>query len=94
MPLLRSEKIFRYSRMPILKSKQRYSNLNVEIGLIVPIFSYFTIMSLIAFKGSDLLLANFFHDDAFFYIKTAQNISVGLGSTFDGLNQTNGYHPL
>lgn len=76
------------------KTKSRCSNLSGNVGLIVPIIGYLIIVSLIAFSGSDLLLANFFHDDAFFYIKTAQNISVGLGSTFDGLNQTNGYHPL
>jgi hypothetical protein len=33
-------------------------------------------------------------DDAFYYFKTAQNISQGYGSTFDRINQTNGYHPL
>jgi hypothetical protein len=39
-------------------------------------------------------LLNFAHDDSFFYIKTASNFSKGLGSTFDGINITNGYHPL
>lgn len=39
-------------------------------------------------------LLNFAHDDSFFYIKTAHNLSKGLGSTFDGVNLTNGYHPL
>jgi hypothetical protein len=39
-------------------------------------------------------LLNFAHDDSFFYIKTASNFSKGLGSTFDGINPTNGYHPL
>ena len=36
----------------------------------------------------------FTRDDAYYYFKTAQNISEGLGSTFDGINLTNGYHPL
>ncbi len=36
----------------------------------------------------------FTRDDAYFYFKTAQNISAGRGSTFDGLSLTNGYHPL
>lgn len=36
----------------------------------------------------------FTRDDAYFYFKTAQNIGEGLGSTFDGINPTNGYHPL
>lgn len=36
----------------------------------------------------------FTRDDAFYYFKVAQNISEGHGSTFDGINPTNGYHPL
>jgi hypothetical protein len=33
-------------------------------------------------------------DDAFYYFRTARNIVAGLGSTFDGVSLTNGYHPL
>jgi len=40
------------------------------------------------------LLAWFQTDDAFYYFVTARNISEGLGSTFDGIALTNGYHPL
>ncbi len=36
----------------------------------------------------------FTRDDAYYYFKVAQNISEGQGSTFDGINRTNGYHPL
>lgn len=36
----------------------------------------------------------FSRDDAYYYFKVAQNITNGLGSTFDGINATNGYHPL
>src|SRR5829696_2074212 len=36
----------------------------------------------------------FVRDDAYYYFKVAQNISEGHGSTFDGINKTNGYHPL
>src|SRR5687767_13892545 len=36
----------------------------------------------------------FIRDDAYYYLKVAQNISEGQGSTFDGINTTNGYHPL
>lgn len=39
-------------------------------------------------------LLNFTNDDSFFYIKTAYNFSAGYGSTFDGSELTNGYHPL
>jgi hypothetical protein len=33
-------------------------------------------------------------DDAFYYFGIARNVAAGHGSTFDGLNLTNGYHPL
>lgn len=39
-------------------------------------------------------LINFAHDDSFFYLKTADNLVLGFGSTFDRINPTNGYHPL
>jgi hypothetical protein len=40
------------------------------------------------------LFSGFFPDDAFYYYKTAINIRNGLGPTFDGVNVTNGFHPL
>lgn len=33
-------------------------------------------------------------DDAFYYLKIAQSIVHGGGSSFDGISPTNGYHPL
>ena len=33
-------------------------------------------------------------DDAFYYFGIARNVAHGHGSTFDGLDLTNGYHPL
>jgi hypothetical protein len=36
----------------------------------------------------------FVRDDAYYYFKVAQNITEGKGSSFDGINPTNGYHPL
>lgn len=40
------------------------------------------------------LLTNTLPDDAFYYFQTARNIVNGYGSTFDGVNLANGYHPL
>lgn len=40
------------------------------------------------------LLNWFTTDDAFYYFKVAQNIAAGNGVTFDGINVTNGFHPL
>src|SRR3990170_2331962 len=36
----------------------------------------------------------FIRDDAYYYFKVAQNITEGRGITFDGINLTNGFHPL
>ncbi len=33
-------------------------------------------------------------DDAWYYFAIGRNLATGHGSTFDGLNPTNGYHPL
>lgn len=33
-------------------------------------------------------------DDGFYYLEIARRAVAGEGSTFDGLNSTNGYHPL
>jgi hypothetical protein len=37
---------------------------------------------------------NLTYDDGFYYLKIAEHIARGAGSTFDGVNPTNGYHPL
>lgn len=33
-------------------------------------------------------------DDSFYYLQVARNVAQGHGSTFDGVELTNGYHPL
>lgn len=40
------------------------------------------------------LLLNTIPDDSFYYFHVARNIVNGFGSTFDGVNLANGYHPL
>jgi hypothetical protein len=40
-----------------------------------------------------IILDSYLHDDSFYYLKTAENLASGLGSTFDGVNPTNGYQP-
>lgn len=39
-------------------------------------------------------LVEFIPDDAFYYFQVARNILNGFGSSFDGFNPTDGYHPL
>jgi len=58
------------------------------------------VVAIIAFVGIRLCigpeetLAFLFYDDAYYYFGVARNLASGLGSTFDGINPTNGYHPL
>jgi len=67
----------------------------------IPWFELLIVLALLGINGyaafSDAYnLPNkwFTRDDAYYYFKVAQNISEGHGSTFDGINPTNGYHPL
>jgi len=59
-----------------------------------------TVVLVVAFVGMRLCLgpeetlAFLFYDDAYYYFGVARNLASGLGSTFDGINPTNGYHPL
>lgn len=48
----------------------------------------------VALSPSRSLLNWYNNDDAYYYFKVAQNIGAGMGSTFDGISLTNGYHPL
>jgi hypothetical protein len=45
-------------------------------------------------SGPEETLAFLFYDDAYYYFGVSRNLAAGLGSTFDGINPTNGYHPL
>jgi hypothetical protein len=47
-----------------------------------------------AIVPANSLMNWFISDDAFYYFKTAQNISEGRGVTFDGLGRDSGFHPL
>ena len=39
-------------------------------------------------------VTSLYTDDAFYYLRIAQHLADGAGSTFDGVHPTNGYHPL
>lgn len=63
----------------------------VEISLVGVVL---LIHLFIALAPSRSLLNWYSNDDAYYYFKVARNISAGLGSSFDGISLTNGYHPL
>lgn len=48
----------------------------------------------VAFAPANSLMNWYNVDDAFYYYKVAQNVIAGHGFTFDGINLTNGFHPL
>jgi hypothetical protein len=62
-----------------------------EITLII---LYISLHLYIALSPSSSLLNWYSNDDAFYYFKVATNITGGHGVTFDGINRTNGFHPL
>ncbi|HEX7555204.1 MAG TPA: hypothetical protein VF338_01170, partial [Leptolinea sp.] len=48
----------------------------------------------VAFAPANNLMNWYSTDDAFYYFKTAQNVSEGYGLTFDRLGPSSGFHPL
>jgi hypothetical protein len=48
----------------------------------------------LAWLPVDVLIARTLPDDAFIYFVIARHLAAGLGATFDGLQSTNGFHPL
>jgi hypothetical protein len=68
----------------------RFSRL-FEISLVTVIMAIYLYA---AFSEAHNFVEWFIRDDAYYYFKVAQNISEGHGSTMDGINLTNGYHPL
>ena len=48
----------------------------------------------VVFAPANSLMNWYVSDDAFYYFKTAQNITEGHGITFDGIGRASGFHPL
>lgn len=48
----------------------------------------------VAFANPNTILDWYSSDDGFYYFQVARNLAAGQGFTFDGLNPTNGFHPL
>lgn len=59
-------------------------------GYILPLL----VLPVIAVISAPTWIKNLAIDDALYYPTVARNIASGLGSTYDGFTQTNGYHPL
>lgn len=73
----------------------RLKNFELSMWLEIGIVLAFLASGLTIAIGNEYSVLNWYQtDDAFYYFKVAQNIVEGKGSTFDGVNLTNGYHPL
>jgi hypothetical protein len=48
----------------------------------------------VAFAPANNLMNWYSTDDAFYYFKTAQNVTEGHGLSFDGIGRSSGFHPL
>ncbi|MBA1330117.1 hypothetical protein QQ73_02655, partial [Candidatus Endoriftia persephone str. Guaymas] len=62
-----------------------------DVLLLFAMLSPFVLFALLAQAQQ---LVNFFPDDAFYYLQTADQLLLRGFPTFDGLNPTNGFHPL
>lgn len=63
----------------------------VAVGLLVAYAAYYVYLAL----GLPIArVVNGVLDDSFYYLQVARAIAEGNGSTFDGIEPTNGYHPL
>lgn len=81
------------------KSKEQ-ENVKLDGNIkVIPLLGAFVCLGLairvyISWLGLETLFQKTVVDDAFFYLKLAQNIASGNGATFDGEVLTNGFNPL
>lgn len=54
----------------------------------------FGLALILAWLPIEWTVGRFLYDDMFYYLRVAQHIAAGSGSTFDGVEPTNGFHPL
>jgi len=64
---------------------------NIFLWVLTAILFFYALQ--FAFYRTDLMIASQ-QDDAYYYLKIAENIADGKGATFDGIHKTNGFHPL
>jgi hypothetical protein len=74
-----------------MKTLGRLKPLRVEI--------FFLLLALlpalaVLFANRNTILDWYSSDDGFYYFQVARNLAAGHGFTFDGLNPSNGFHPL
>lgn len=74
-------------------ASERYRLLGVHPLLWLGVAAFAAMTVFVITSPLPVLLDAYLHDDSFYYLKTARNFASGQGSSFDGINHTNGYHP-
>ena len=60
-----------------------------------PVAALMLASGLLALRAASVVpISQLMIDDGFYYLRIAHNLAWGLGSTWDGVHPTNGYHPL
>jgi hypothetical protein len=72
---------------------QRLEQSDVVVLTVVAFHLLTVVATLVRYDGFQIA-KSYLADDTFYYLHIANNIADGLGSTFDGVSRTNGYHPL
>lgn len=72
----------------------------MQSSLTAPRYSALLVFSIATFAAGifallpiRVMLEHFIYEDMFYYLRVAQHLAEGNGSTFDGTAPTNGYHP-
>jgi hypothetical protein len=77
--------------LQMAKTLARLKPYRVEILLVLLAVLPHIVISL---SNPNTVLDWYSSDDGFYYFQVARNLAAGHGFTFDGLNLTNGFHPL
>jgi hypothetical protein len=64
----------------------------VFLGLVL--FAALAVRLYVAWQPVETLVTKNLPDDAFYYFEMAQRLAAGGGVSVDGINPTNGFHPL
>ncbi|WP_263377022.1 glycosyltransferase family protein [Granulicella aggregans] len=77
--------------MPTFTTPKMRRTVNVAMAVMVFTASAILFSTPLRVQGN---LLGYAQDDFYYYLVVARNLARGLGSTFDGVTPTNGYHPL
>jgi hypothetical protein len=76
---------------PVQAAQRTLNRVNLGTFLVVVVVSAWIFYTPLR---SSTRIMPFVEDDFYYYLKVAQNVASGFGSTFNGITRTNGYHPL